>query len=205
MGSCAWVCVTWQSGCRDAPRLTNDWACHLFPAYLTQTLLNIIACLQTAPRCWPRLATPPLASRPWPSPLLSAQPNWKINRKLGCTCGDCRIAQVRRAPVRVQQHCRCHRRTQQCLPATLAAVAHTCTRCRCLSHRASLHTPPATQLASVSLYSKFLPFMQLVRTFPSLCHRASWHTPPSKWSASGWLRSAASTCTARWMLQCPAW
>lgn len=28
------------------------------------------------------------------APLLSAQPNWVINRRLGCTCGDCYIAQV---------------------------------------------------------------------------------------------------------------
>lgn len=28
------------------------------------------------------------------APLLSAQTNWTINRQLGCTCGDCYIAQV---------------------------------------------------------------------------------------------------------------
>lgn len=28
------------------------------------------------------------------APLLSAQPNWTINSRLGCTCGDCYIAQV---------------------------------------------------------------------------------------------------------------
>lgn len=28
------------------------------------------------------------------APKLAAQPNWTIDRKLGCNCGDCRIAQV---------------------------------------------------------------------------------------------------------------